>query len=68
MHAHMRKNGVRPTFVESTVRHAIAYMAQNLRKGTLGAKIRKSVLFSKNDLHSPENDTTYFLKLETELF
>ena len=39
------------------------YIAQNLRKRTLGAKVRKLfAFFSKNDLHSPENDTTYFLK------
>ena len=44
-------------------------MAQNLRKCTLGEKIRNRVLLPKNNhLHSPENDGEYFLKSESELF
>ena len=42
--------------------------AQNQRKCTLGANLENQ-LFSKNDLHSPENNTTYFfVKSEAEVF
>ena len=45
------------------------HLAQNLRKCTLGAKLENQFFFSsKNDLHSPENDTKYCLKSGSELF
>ena len=46
-----------PGFLNRMLR--IIIMIQNLRKHTFGAKLENH-FFSKNDLHTPENDTTYF--------